>query len=309
MILTVTPNVALDRTLLVSEFRSGAVNRAIQVLTRAGGKGNNVARVARALGEEVLALGAVGGYLGRMLVEAMEQEGLPHDFVSTDAETRVASLIVDAEADRVTVINEPGPRMAPETWSDLAERTLARAAHADVVALSGSLPPGVTTDQWVQLVEALCATGTRVLVDTSGATLHATLELRPDLVKANGDEFSAALGLRVDSMEGAVAAARAVLERGPQNVVVTLGAAGAVAVTQGGTYVAAPPRIHALCDVGSGDALLAGVAVSIARGQGFAEGLRLGVAVAAANTLTLGAGFYKPDDLQMLLPQVQLTRL
>ena len=309
MILTMTPNVALDRTLLMPRLRSGEVNRATQVITRAGGKGNNVARVVRALGEDVLALGAVGGHLGRMLIEAMEEEGLPHDLVSTDAETRIASLIVDADTGWVTVINEPGSHMAPETWRDLAERTLAHAVHADIVALSGSLPPGVTTDQWVQQVEALGSTGSRVLVDTSGETLRAALGLKPDLVKANGDEFSAALGLRVDSAESAVTAARAVVDRGPQNAMITLGASGAVAVTQDGTYVAAPPRIHALCDVGSGDALLAGVAVSIARGQGFAEGLRLGVAVAAANTLTLGAGFYKPNDLQMLLPQVQLTRL
>ncbi len=143
----------------------------------------------------------------------------------------------------------------------------------------------------------------------SGPPFQAALRPGPYLLKGNANEFAAGLGIRVASVEDAAAAAALARTRGPRHAVVTLGARGAVAVADEGAWHAYCPPVQALQDVGSGDAFLAGMAVSLRQGQGFADALRLGVALGAANTLRLGAGFFNPSDLEALRPQVQVVAL
>jgi len=309
VIVTVTPNVALDRTLLVRGYAIGGTHRASEVLLVAGGKGPNVARVARALGVPALALGLVGGVTGRLFAEMATREGLPTEFVWIAGETRNTINVVDPDAPSSTLINEPGPVVNATEWEAFAALVRARAAGSDLVTFNGSLPRGVPAEALADLARALCAAGVRLVIDTSGEALRLSLSVAPWLVKVNGEEAGEALGWPVRALADAQRAAREMRERGAQMVILTLGADGAVVSSPEGDWWAVPPTVRALCPVGSGDALLAGWAVGLLQGKPLSEALRLAVAVAAANELTLGAGYFRQDDLDRLLPQVQVQRL
>lgn len=309
MIVTATPNVALDRTLLVRGYAIGGTHRASDVLLVAGGKGPNVARVARALGAQALALGLVGGVTGRLFAEMAAKEGLPTEFVWIAGETRNTITVVDPDAPSSTLINEPGPLVAAAEWEAFAALVRSRAVGADLVTFNGSLPRGVPAEALADLARALGEVGVRLAIDTSGEALQLSLSASPWLVKVNGEEAGEALGCSVRTWQDARAAAREMRRRGAQMVILTLGAEGAIVSSPEGDWLAVPPTVRALCPVGSGDALLAGWAVGLLRGEPLDEALRLGVAVAAANALTLGAGYFRRDDLDRLLPQVQVRRL
>ena len=309
MIVTVTPNPTLDRTLVVRNYAIGGVHRASEMLLTAGGKGLNVARAVHALGHPVLALSLIGGVTGRVLAQIATQEGLPHEYIEITGETRVTTVVVDPDNSSSTVINEAGPTISEAEWNRLVTMVRSRAASADLVALCGRLPPGLSISCLPDLVRTLTADGNRVAVDTSGEPLRLALSAAPWLIKVNTDEAEQALGWSVHTVDDARRAARQMRERGTCFVILTMGATGAVLSADEGEWLATPPAVRPLSLVGSGDALLGGWLVGLLRGDSVAESLRLGVAVAAANVLTLGTAIFRQEDLAHLLPRVQLQRL
>ncbi|MCC7354306.1 MAG: 1-phosphofructokinase family hexose kinase [Anaerolineae bacterium] len=309
MIVTVTPNPTLDRTLVVRNYAVGGVHRASETLLTAGGKGLNVARVAHALGQPALALGLIGGVTGRLVAQVATQEGLPHEFIEIAGETRNTTIVVDPDGSSSTVINEAGPVVSEAEWGQLVAAVRSRSAGVDLVALCGSLPRGLPVQCMADLVRMLVANGNHVAVDTSGEPLRWALSAEPWLIKVNNDEAGQALGWPVQTTGDAQRAARQMRERGVRFVILTMGARGAVISADEGEWLATPPTVRALSLIGSGDALLAGWLVGLLGGETLERALRLGVAVAAANVLTLGAGFFHREDLAHLLPQVQMQQL
>ncbi len=309
MIVTVTPNPTLDRTLVIRNYAVGGVHRASETLLTAGGKGLNVARVVHALDHPVLALSLIGGVTGRVLAQIATQEGLPHEYIEIAGETRVTTVVVDPDNSSSTVINEAGPVVSEAEWNRFVAAVRSRAARADLVALCGRLPPGLSVSCLPDLVRTLTAEGIRVAVDTSGDPLRLALSAAPWLIKVNTDEAGQALGWSVRTVDDARRAARQMREHGICFVILTMGAMGAVLSADEGEWLATPPPVRPLSLVGSGDALLGGWLVGLLRGDSVAESLRLGVAVAAANVLTLGTAVFRHEDLDHLLPRVQLQRL
>jgi 1-phosphofructokinase family hexose kinase len=309
MILCVTSNPAIDRTLTVPELRLGAVARATHTLIAAGGKGLNVARVVRALGGAATCAGFLGGHSGRLLAELAEREGLRGAWTWTASETRTCVIVVDSHGRDATVVNEPGLPVAPDDWARLTADVVDAAAAADYVCLSGSLPPGSPPDMFAGLLRALCDAGRPVWVDTSGPALAAALTVASVGIKVNGDEAGALLGGAIAQPEQALAAARALHQRTGGPVVLTLGGRGAVLASAAGSWHAHPPPLQIVSTVGSGDAFFAGLVVALASGLPEPQALCRAVAAGAANTLSIGGGRLAPADYEAILGQTTLADL
>ncbi|MEW5961345.1 MAG: 1-phosphofructokinase family hexose kinase [Chloroflexota bacterium] len=310
MLLAITPNPPLDRTLHVPRLAVGAVQRATGVHLSAGGKGLNVARVARLLGCPTLASGPLAGQSGRIFAELAGAEGIPADWYGLKSgETRTCLLINHDHGD-ATVINEPGPTVSAADWRGFAAYVRQLAAAAGAVAFAGSLPPGVAADALGALARSLATPPRAVYLDTSGPALTAALAQPAGLcLKVNRAELSAGLGLELADLGQIVEAGRRLLGRGAALVVVTMGAQGAVAVSEEEAWQATPPPIAVVSSVGSGDSFLAGLAVARWRGEALDRALALAVACGAANALTSLPGQLDLTTLDKLLQQVNPLRL
>jgi 1-phosphofructokinase family hexose kinase len=312
MLLTVTSNPTIDRTLYVPHLTIGAVHRTTGVHLAAGGKGLNVTRAARSLGCEVLATGPLAGLAGQIVADLALAEGLRADWswLST-GETRTCSLI-NHDAGDTTVINEQGPVVLAEDWTAFAGHVSQLARKVNAVAFSGSLPLGVNPTVLATLAGALAEAGQTVYVDTSGPALAAVLaQPRRLSIKVNQGELAAALGLEINDepVERLIEASRQLLVAGAALVVVTLGNQGALAVAAEQAWYARIPPIQTISTVGSGDSLLAGLAVAQLKGKKLQAALAFGVACGSANAMSSLPGRFELSQVEALLQQVELIKL
>lgn len=310
MILTLTPNPAFDRIQTVPGFGCGQVCRATAVALSAGGKGVNVARAVRGLGGNAMCCGFLGGHTGRMFSEHLSNEGIPANWTWIDGETRVSPVIISPETGETTVINEAGPIVTPQDWERLSADVLTAASKSRMVCISGTLPPGLPPDLLARLIASLKRLPIPVFVDSSGVTLQAAVTACPDTIKINGTEAAALLGWNeCQDAATAVRAAQAIRARGIGRVVLTLGKDGAILASGQGTWVATPPSLKAVCTIGSGDAFLAGLALSVAQGIPEAEALRRAVAAGSANALSVRGGAFPREDYDKVLASVTVREI
>lgn len=303
MFLAITPNPALDRTLVVPDLRLGAVHRAERCLIAAGGKGLNVARAARTLGQPVQVCAPLGGLTGQQVARLATEEGFAAQWSWHSAgETRTCVLVIDPHGEDATVVNEPGPTLSVSDWQTFVA-TVVTAATARIATISGSLPPGVPAEGIGALIAALQAAGCRVIVDTSGPALVAALTVAPYAIKVNRSELRTALNMPLENQTQVMAALMSLRMRGIALGVVTLGAEGALALSTEGIYHARPPALAIVSSVGSGDSLLAGLATGLLREYTLPEALRLGVACGTADALTIGGGLLHMADVDRILAQ------
>ncbi|MEN9937228.1 MAG: hypothetical protein RLZZ387_3807 [Chloroflexota bacterium] len=309
MLLCLTPNPAIDRVLVVPGFRNAEVCRVAERRDQAGGKGLNVVRAFRTLGLDARATGPLGGDTGRAIAALAAAEGLPSDWAwLPEGESRICVLVTDPAAHDTLTINEPGPQLSQAAWQSVAAHIRAAASDAEALTSSGSLPPGVSPAAFLELLAEVGA-ARPVFLDTSGPALRAALDLPLAMLKINAHELGEALGRELVTPAEAAAAAQEARSRGPATVVVTLGRQGAVAVSAEGAWWACPPAIKPVSPVGSGDAVLSGVATGVLRGQMLPDALRLGVACGTANALVLGAGIMRPEDVERIGAATQVETL
>lgn len=304
MILTVTPNAALDITYEVDTITPHASHRVTAMAQRAGGKGVNVAAVLTQLGHPVLATGWAGGVIGGQVRADLDRRGIRHDFATFDGETRRTVTVVARDVGDATVFNEAGPPQTPDSWGTLGEHLvrLIRGSGATVVVLSGSLPPGVPAHGYADLVRLAHDAGAQVILDADGETLGSALSAGPDLVKPNRAELAAATG--IPDLSGGVAALRA---RGARDVVVSAGADGlSWHPADGPVLRALLTEVLAGNPTGAGDACVAALAAGLAAGRSRPETLRDAVAWSAAAVLQPVAGVLDPDDVTRLRAHILL---
>ena len=303
MILTVTPNVAVDRTASVDSLGFDRVLRPEELVVLPGGKGINVARAAHTLGAEVTTTGIVGDSIGDWFIAALEDEGLAPRFVTDQHEPRTTYVVVDRHA-KTLLLYEQGAAASVEAQVALVGLlTDELIPGSDQIVISGSLPPGWEPASLTGIVDACHRQRRPCLVDTSGAALRTVLDAHPDVVKVSATEAREAGFDGTGPAELAACLVRA----GATVGAVTDGAAGAAATDGRRCYEARPPMVDALCPVGSGDAFAAGLVVSLAAGDGLDEALRTATAAGAANTLRLGAGRLHRSDHERLLAEVRVT--
>jgi len=300
-----TPNLTLDRTLAIEELRPGEVLRFETATVTAGGKGVNVARVARALGRRAVVVTFAPGRTGAAAVELLRDEGLEVAPVPVPGEVRSTAIVLE-RGGRATVLNEPGAELPAEAW-DAFEAAVASALPGALVC-SGSIPPGTPVDAYARLTRL--ASGSLTLVDAGGDVLAAALAAEPDVVAPNLAEAEGVLGRaapdgvqpsRDEARARALAAARELAGRGPRIAVVTAGEAGA-AVARRGEEPAwhDAPRVSVRNPVGAGDAFAAGLVLALADGEPFEEAVAAALATAAASVETAGAGDVDPARVRAL---------
>lgn len=306
MILCVTPNPAIDRTLYVSSLHLGESHHAERTLAAAGGKGLNVARVIQSLGGEPFCVGLVGGHAGNLLADLARQEGLAAHWTQTKNETRTCVILVEPGRD-ATVVNERGAEVSADEGQAFLQDVWRESARVHLVTLSGSLRPGFSEEMFGTLLNGLTARGKSVWVDTSGGALRAALAVRGVNIKVNAAELGDALGAQISNMEQAARAGRQLMERGISSVAVTLGKDGAVLVADSGAWVARPPAIEMVSSVGSGDAFLGGLVFALETGHSMDSALRYAVTAGTANALQLGGGRVTLAEFTRVSEQVKVS--
>jgi len=291
MILTFLPNPSLDKVSIVPGFLAGSAFHAKRVHWYAGGKGAHFGRVLRALGEQVLLVGPLGGHTGRFVAELASAEGLRSDFVWIEGTTRTGLVVFDPLSNQVSELYEPGPQLSPAEWGRLAEKVNDHLPQAQILAVCGSFPPGAPEDALASLVRQAHQAHIPVLLDTYGPLVKPALRIQPQMIKINLQEAGDLLERDVSNKEEAREAAREIQKRGAHAVIITLGSQGAVGVGPDGKVFAwASPKVDSLFPVGSGDSFFAGLVYGLVNGVPLDQAIRLGVAVGAANTLEVGPG-------------------
>jgi 1-phosphofructokinase family hexose kinase len=311
LLICLVPNPSIDRTAVVDRLIVGEIHRPGEVVAVAGGKGLNVARAARALGVPASAVMVLAGHAGRWIDDELARLRLPHDAVWARGETRTCLSVLDRSSGKLTEVYEPGPSVSITAWRrfERLTRQIVGAADEPLVALSGSLPPGIETAAAGRLVQAAQRAGARVLVDTSGGALLAAVAARPMAVKVNASEAAIVLNQGVETVDEVLAAARELARLGAEQAIVTRGAFGAVGWDGFAGWAVDPPEGAGPHLVGAGDAFLAGLAAGIRRGEGLDGCLRRAAAAAAASTLVAGPGNLARETADRLLSTISVRRL
>lgn len=309
MIVTVTPNPGLDRTLTVPHILFNEVLRATASRLDWGGKGFNVSRALRALGVDSVAMGFAGGVTGQALERGLNELGIATDLVHIAGETRTNVVITDADAEQYVKVNEAGPKAQAEEVMVFLDRARERVRVGDLWVLSGSLPPGTPPDFYAQLVGLVQEQGAKALLDASGEPLRLGCTAGPYLVKPNAVEAGEVIGREIGSEADAHDAAARFLEQGIELVALSLGAAGLLLASRQQAVRARPPGVRVRSTVGSGDALLAGLAWAIECKLRLGEMACWGVAAGTAAAMHEGVGVGTRAEVEALHGQVQVEPL
>jgi 1-phosphofructokinase family hexose kinase len=312
MILTVTLNAAIDRTIAVPNFRQGRRHRAVEQRSVAGGKGVNVARALRSLDRPVIATGLAGGPTGERIVGRLTEEGILSDFTLIAGESRTNLAVIDPTSGEQTEINERGPTVTDEEAERLTEKVLYLARGARICVLAGSVPPGVDPEIYGTLIRELRALGVVTVLDTDGELMRAGMRAEPSVVMPNLNEAEEVVGHEFEGPGDVVAGLRGLVEMGAAEAVITrqdgcLAAVGAAA-ERSFLEVRIDP-LEPVVTVGSGDALLAGYVAARYDGASPQECLSYAVACGAESTQHFGAGTIDPDEVKRLLSRVDVREL
>jgi 1-phosphofructokinase family hexose kinase len=311
MIITVTLNAAIDKTLAVPNFRLGRRHRAVEQTAMAGGKGVNVARTLRALGQPVIATGVAGGPTGTRLVENLTEEGILNDFVRIRDESRTSTAVVDPTNGEQTEINEHGPHVSEGELELFVDKLLYLAKGAAVCVLAGSLPRGVDASLYGRIIEEMKRLGVTTVLDSEGEPLRAATRRGPDVVSPNELEAEGLVGYEFGDEEDRRSAVREMVELGARESIMTL-SDGCLALLGDGdrrVYRATLEPLEPVSAVGSGDAFLAGFVAARYGGRGHEDALRFAVACGAESTQHFGAGRVEQREVERLVPEVRVEEL
>lgn len=309
MILTVTMNPSIDVSYPLEVLHIDTVNRIEKVSKTAGGKGLNVSRVLSQLNAPLTATGVVGGKFGDYLTEQLDKDGIPHSFSKIDGETR--SCIAILHEGKQTEILESGPEVTAEEQEAFVAHFEELMADTDFITISGSLPKGINHDFYSLLIDKATEADVKVLLDTSGATLKASLENthKPFLIKPNETEIADLLGKEIHSNDELVEALEDKEFDGIEWIVVTLGADGAIVKHQKNYYRVDIPTIKVVNPVGSGDSTIAGLAYALSEGKSPEDVIKSGMVTGMLNTLEEKTGFINVDNFETLFKQIKVEKI
>jgi 1-phosphofructokinase family hexose kinase len=311
VILTVTLNAAIDRTVAVPSFRLGYRHRAVERRTVAGGKGVNVARALKLLGRPVIATGLAGGPTGTRILEQLTEESILNDFTRIGDESRTNLAVIDPTSGEQTEINERGPNVAAGEVDRFVEKLLYLAQGAAFCVIAGSVPPGVDPDVYGRLVTQLKELGLSVLLDAEGEPMRAGLRAGPAVVAPNLAEAEEAVGHEFNDPDDLLLGLQSLIEMGAGEAIITR-EAGCVAIlgepAERRRFEAEIEALEPVATVGSGDAFLAGYLAARYQGAPTRECLAYGVACGAESTQHLGAGLVDPERVGRLLSEIELER-
>lgn len=307
MILTVTANVALDRTYVVDHVELGAVHKVRTAFAQTGGKGVNVSRTLAALGCPTVVTGLVGRAGLEEAQRELEAARLDARLYAVDGPPRQTVTVTSHDDDITTAFYELGPTIATSEWNGFEDHLRELLPGAELAVIAGSLPPGAPADALEHLVQSTHAAGVPVVVDAGGATMQAALRAHPTVAKLNREELSATLGHDCVSDRDVVAGTQALRSAGAQSVIVTLGPDGVIALDGSDVFRVTHPA-RSGNPIGAGDAFSAGFALAITAGRPFRAALREGTAAALGSLRSPIAGQIDPGDVRLAAAEIE-TRL
>ena len=290
MILTVTTNPTIDRVYFVDDFKTGEVHRPEKFTKTAGGKGLNVARVGKILGADTAAMGFAGGYSGEFIKKEVESFGIKSLFTQISGETRTCVNISDKNGKSGEIL-EPGPTISNEEKESFNKLFSSIVGDYEIICVSGSLPRGLDSDFYKELIRIAKEKGRKIIVDTSGKTLEDILDSKPYMVKPNKDELSKLMNKEVKSLDDVKTALDFLYEKGVEVPFISLGKDGAAVLTDGKYYKFSTPSINVINTVGSGDSTIAGIATGLDRKMDILDSIKLAMAAGTANTQFEQTGF------------------
>ena len=311
MIITVTLNPALDKTLQVPNFTPGRRHRTVDQMTMPGGKGVNVARAIKRLGQPVIATGLAGGATGTRIVEALNDDSILNDFVRIREESRTNTAVLDPTTGLQTEINERGPAVTPQELELFREKLLYLAKGASMCVFAGSLPRGLDTAVYAELIREVKRLGVTTVLDTEGEPLRLAVRAEPDIVSPNELEAEELVGQEFNDVEDRAQAVIEMTRLGARESIMTVrdGCYASVWEESPVLYRVTVPEREARSRIGSGDAFLAGYVASRYAGRPPVDCLRYGVACGAESVQHFGAGTVDPGNVDRLLGEVVAEQL
>lgn len=310
MIITLTVNPSIDKILVVENFTIGNKRQFVQQTRKiAGGKGINVARVIKTLGEEVITCGFMGGASGEWIETRLKKEKIPFNFIKIKNETRTNLTILDSFKKTETHLREQGPEVSLKEIKRLKDNFSALVHKEDIVILSGSGPPGVAKTIYKELIKIVKNKGGKVILDAEGELLKEGIKEKPFMIKPNEDELRAIFKKDRKSLNALIERGKYLLKQGIKIVVVSRGKEGAIALGNKVIWQIKPLKIKSVNSVGSGDALIAGLAVGLKQKKSIKEAFYLGVACGMANALTEDPGYCLRKDIEQFYQKIKVNDL
>ena len=309
MIYTVTLNPAIDKTVVIENFRAGGVNRVASVREDAGGKGINVSKCLKNLGEKSVAAMILAGDTGAKLERMLGELGIPVLSVWTEGENRTNLKIIDPVNKANTDINEPGPVVSAALLEQFKEKLGSRIQPEDVVILSGSLPAGVDRGLYGEWTAYFRSLGACVYLDADGEPMEKGMGAVPYMIKPNNDELAALLGKEKLSIEEMVFEGKRLHDTGIEEIVISLGGDGALFVSKDGCYRAEGLKVEVKSTVGAGDSVVAAMAYAQVKKLSRQEKISLAVAIGAASVMQSGTQPPEAELVWELAKQVRFEKL
>lgn len=305
LIATLTINPAIDKSSAVAQVVAEWKLRCDPPVYEPGGGGVNVSRAIRKLGGDSMALYTAGGLSGMMLRDLLESEGLCHRAISITGFTRENFIVREKSTGQQYRFGMPGPMLAEAGWRRCLEEIANLPSRFDYLVARGSLPPGVPPDFYGQLARLAKKRNVRLILDTSGEALRLAVEEGVFLIKPNLREFAELTGQEmVDESQQKQLARELAATAGSELVVISLGAAGVLVATAGGTERVRAPLVPIISKVGAGDSTVAGMVLALAQGKSWREAVRFGVAAGAAAVMTPGTELCRREDAERLYDQI-----
>ncbi|MFN8447555.1 MAG: 1-phosphofructokinase family hexose kinase [Anaerolineae bacterium] len=306
MILTVTANSGLDLVYFIPSYEQGRTLRARQVVQSISGKPIDCSWILMEMGITSRALGFTAGQSGEIFRQMVRERGIQGDFITAEGETRRNLVIATDDGKPHTAITSSTMVVSEAHVAALREKYIAALDDSEVVVLGGTLPTGMKPEYYTDFVALARQRDVPVILDAVEPNLSAGLASRPTYVKPNRDELSQFIGRHVETDAEVYDAGREIVRRYGTYPIISLGADGGMAILPGRTYRIAPIRVPVVNAAGSGDAILAGLAASIARGQPIEEGIRLGFAAATAVVTTPGTAECSLPDIERYAARLEV---
>lgn len=303
MIYTVTLNPSIDYHVSLSALNEGTINTAQKEWKTAGGKGINVSKVLRILGTDSTVLGFIGGFTGGFIQQELEQEGILHQLIRVEQDSRINIKMKAGTETDITGVSPEIPESALQQLLDQFDQL----QKGDYLVLAGSVPKSVPADIYQNIMERLRNKGVHLFLDAKGEALASGLQEKPFLIKPNHHELGELFAVTIETMEDAAKYGRLALEKGAQNVIVSMADQGAVFVSEQGTYAARIPKSKAVNSIGAGDSMVAGFLYAHTKGWKAEEAFRF--AVAAGSTTALSEGFCTQEKIAAFIQNVTITSM
>lgn len=306
---TITLNPSIDQNLVVKNLVKDDANRALRILSTPGGKGVNVSKVVRELGGKTHAYALVGGLPGDLLRTLAEKIGVLLSVITVRGNTRINTVITDLKDKSQTRVSAPGPVMKKSDIRKFERRLLSARPKPFVWALGGSLPQRMDPRAYRDLILRLEKNGTPCVLDTDGDALKFGIEAAPFMIKPNEFEMCRLTGKKMRALGDYEEAAKKLVRKGIQVVIVSLGARGALFVTQKESFHVTTPKVAVKSKVGAGDSLIGGVCLGLLRKMPLREAARLGVAASTSSVMREAPRLCRRSDIPKLLPKITVRDL